>query len=505
MAATAETPPRLEVRGLTKRYGALTANDAISFSVAPAELHCLLGENGAGKSTLSACIYGLALPDAGDILIDGARRDLRSPADAIRAGIGMVHQHFVLVPSFTVLENIVVGTGSGVRLDIARARRRIGELCARLGLEIDVDRKVASLSVGEMQWVEIVKALYLGARLLILDEPTAVLTPQESDRLFALIAELKASGISIILITHKMNEVMRSDRVSVLRKGRLLATLATADTTREALTELMVGRSVQQVAAREAGNRHGTRLSVTGLTLAAPRGSLLSAIDLTVAPGEILGVAGIAGNGQDGLLEAIAGISPPRAGEILLDGSSLAGLTAAEIAARGVGHVPSDRFRDGLARDFTIAENLVLGQQWQARWRRGPLLDARALAANAAAAITRHAIAATGPEQPCGRLSGGNAQKVILAREFAKAEKLLLCNQPTRGVDVGAIEFIHGEILAKRATGCAVILVSEELDDLFALSDRIIVMFRNEVMGSFARGDFDKAAIGRLMAGARAA
>ena len=232
----ATAAPRLEVRGLTKRYGALLANDAISFSVAPAELHCLLGENGAGKSTLSACVYGLAVPDAGEIRVDGQRLDLRSPADAIRAGIGMVHQHFVLVPSFTVLENIVVGTGFGLRLDLAQARRRIGELCTRLGLEINVDRKVSSLSVGEMQWVEIVKSLYLGARLLILDEPTAVLTPQESDRLFALMADLKASGISIILISHKMNEVMRSDRVSVLRKGRLVATLTAAETTRDAIS-----------------------------------------------------------------------------------------------------------------------------------------------------------------------------------------------------------------------------------------------------------------------------
>ena len=241
------------------------------------------------------------------------------------------------------------------------------------------------------------------------------------------------------------------------------------------------------------------------LTIGAPHGSLLPGIDLDVAPGEILGVAGVAGNGQDELLEAIAGITPAKGGSITLDGENLAGLSAAAVARRGVGYVPSDRFRDGLARDFTIAENLVLGQQWDNRWRNGPLLDRAALAANGTAAITRYDIAATGAGQLSGRLSGGNAQKVILAREFAKAQRLLLCNQPTRGVDVGAIEFIHGEILAKRATGCAVILVSEELDDLFALSDRIVVMFRNEVMGCFGRGSFDRSAIGRLMAGARAA
>ncbi|PZF77549.1 ABC transporter ATP-binding protein [Aestuariivirga litoralis] len=505
MSATQGETPRLEVRGLSKRYGPVLANDDISLAVAPAELHCLLGENGAGKSTLSACIYGLAVSDMGEILVDGQRLDLRSPADAIAAGIGMVHQHFVLVPRFTVLENIVVGTGSGLRLDLAAARGRITDLCARLHLDIDLDRRVDSLSVGEMQWVEIVKSLYLGARLLILDEPTAVLTPQESERLFALIAELKGSGIAIILITHKMNEVMRSDRVSVLRKGRLVATLTTADTTRDALTELMVGRSVATIEARHIAASQGASLSVRGLTLSAPRGSLIQAIDLDVAPGEILGIAGVAGNGQDELLETIAGIRAPRAGTITLRGEPMSSLGAAEVAGRGVGHVPSDRFRDGLARDFTIAENLILGQQWLRRWRKGPLLDRAAMAANGQDAIARYAIATTGPEQPSGRLSGGNAQKVIIAREFAKAQHLLLLNQPTRGVDVGAIEFIHAEVLAKRDQGCAVILVSEELDDLFALSDRIIVMFRNEVMGEVRRGAFDKTAIGRLMAGARAA
>lgn len=505
MAATQGETPRLEVRGLSKRFGPVLANDLVSLTVMPGELHCLLGENGAGKSTLSACIYGLAIPDGGEILVDGQRVDLRSPADAIAAGIGMVHQHFILVPTFTVIENIVVGTGTGLRLDLAAARRRIADLCAKLHLDIGLDRRVESLSVGEMQWVEIVKSLYLGARLLILDEPTAVLTPQESDRLFSLMAELKASGIAIILITHKMNEVMRSDRVSVLRKGRLVATRTTAETTRDALTELMVGRTVAAVAARHAAAAHGASLSIRGITLSAPRGSLIQTIDLDVAPGEILGIAGVAGNGQDELLETIAGIRAPRAGTITLRGHSIAGLGAANVARRGVGHVPGDRFRDGLARDFTIAENLVLGQQWHKRWRRGPLLDRRALAANGESAIARYAIAATGPQQPSGRLSGGNAQKVIIAREFAKAQQLLLLNQPTRGVDVGAIEFIHGEVLAKRDQGCAVILVSEELDDLFALSDRIIVMFRNEVMGEFRRGAFDKTAVGRLMAGARTA
>ncbi len=494
---------RLEIRNLTKRFGPLTANDDISLRVMPGEIHSLLGENGAGKSTLSSCVYGLTIPDTGDILVDGTRIELRSPADAIRAGIGMVHQHFVLVPSFTVLENIVVGTGTGVRLDLSAARRRIGELCERLRLDIDLDRRVAALSVGEKQWVEIVKSLYLGARLLILDEPTAVLTPPESERLFTLMGELKAGGISIILITHKMNEVMRADRVSVLRKGRLTATVAAAGTTRDELTAMMVGRAVKPVVARETAAAADCCLSIRGLALGAARGSLIPGIDLDLASGEILGIAGVAGNGQDELLETIAGLREPVAGSIRFRGENLAGVPPREIARRGVGHVPGDRFRDGLVRDLTIAENLILGQHWDRRWRKGPLLDLRGIAANGASAIARYDIAAPYPHARSGRLSGGNAQKVVIAREFAKAEHLLLCNQPTRGVDVGAIEFIHGEVLAKRAKGCAIILVSEELDDLFALSDRIAVMFRHTVMGVFERGRFDRTAIGRLMAGAR--
>jgi general nucleoside transport system ATP-binding protein len=498
------TSPRLTVRHLTRRFGTLIANDDVSLTVEAGELHCLLGENGAGKSTFSACLYGLLRPDDGEIEIDGSKVELTSPAKAIASGIGMVHQHFVLVPSFTVLENIVVGTGSGLSLDMAEARTRILDLGRRFGLELAPDRLVADLSVGEKQWIEIVKALYLGARLLILDEPTAVLTPQESERLFAIIAELKAAGIAVILISHKMNEVMRSDRVSVLRKGKLVGTVRTSEVTRADLTMMMVGRPIAPVHARTKTSQGEAALRVERLTLVKGGRTCLSDIALEIGAGEILGLAGVGGNGQDELLEAIAGLARPDKGRILLRQDDLTPLGAHDIARLGVGYVPSDRFRDGLVSDFTIAENLILGQHWEERWRSGPFLDDKATEESAREAISSFSIMASGPAMLCGRLSGGNAQKVILAREFAKARHLLLCNQPTRGVDIGVIEFVHNELLRKRAEGCAILLVSEELEDIFALSDRIAVMFRGEIMGVFPRQTATIAAIGPLMAGHRA-
>ena len=501
---TAPVPPRITVRHLTKRFGALIANDDISLAVEAGELHCLLGENGAGKSTFSACLYGLLQPDQGEIEIDGHKVELTSPAKAIASGIGMVHQHFVLVPSFTVLENIVVGTGSGLSLDMAAARRKIVDLGRSFGLELSPDRLVADLSVGERQWVEIVKALYLGARLLILDEPTAVLTPQESEKLFAIIAGLKAAGIAVTLISHKMNEVMRSDQVSVLRKGKLVGTVRTKNVTRDDLTMMMVGRPVAQVHARARSSQGEAALQVEGLSLASGGRTHLSDVSLGIAAGEILGIAGVAGNGQDELLETIAGLKRPDRGHIRLSEVELTRLTVHAIARQGVGYVPSDRFRDGLVSDFTIAENLILGQHWDARWRSGPFLADSAMTENAEGAISSYSVMASGPDMLCGRLSGGNAQKVILAREFAKATRLLLCNQPTRGVDIGVIEFVHGELLRKREEGCAILLVSEELEDIFALSDRIAVMFRGEIMGVFPRDTATIATIGPLMAGHRA-
>jgi general nucleoside transport system ATP-binding protein len=499
----AKVPPLLAVQGLTKRFGALCANDGISLDIHAGEIHCILGENGAGKSTLSSCIYGLLRPDSGVISVEGRPVDLRNPADAIRAGIGMVHQHFVLVPDFTVAENILVGTGGPWRTGLAAARARIQALSARFGAEIDPDAMASALSVGARQWVEILKALYLGARVLILDEPTAVLTPQESERLFAVMRGLTAEGTAIVLITHKMDEVMQSDRVSVLRRGRHVATVDTRSVDRSELTRMMVGRDVAPQSAGEPRARGKTAVALRGVVIA--RGGGAPPIDLTVAEGEILGLAGIAGNGQDELLETLAGIRAPLAGRILLAGRDVTGHKAARIAAEGVGYIPSDRFRDGLVPDFTVAENLILGRHWARAWRRGPFLRASDIAARGREAVQSYSIAAGHAGLASARLSGGNAQKVILAREIAKATSLLLCNQPTRGIDVGAIEAVHGHILARRAQDCAVVMASEELDHLFALSDRIAVMFRGEIMGILPRGEFDEHRIGLMMAGERAA
>jgi simple sugar transport system ATP-binding protein len=494
--------PRLSIRHLTKRFGALVANDDISLDVMPGHLHCLLGENGAGKSTLSSCLYGLYQPDAGEIRVDGHPVRLRSPGDAIRAGIGMVHQHFVLVSGFTVLENVAVGTGSGWRLGRAEALARIGGICSTYGISLDPHRLVGDLSVGEQQWVEIVKALYTGARLLILDEPTAVLTPEESRRLFAIVGRLTAENLSVVLISHKMAEVMRSDRVSVLRKGRLVGTVSTADVGRDQLTAMMVGRSIAAPARKDGANAAGkTVLSVRGLTCLRDKRPVLDDASLDIAEGEIVGIAGISGNGQDELFECLAGLVPPDRGTIALGGEVLHAHSPAAMAAKGVGYVPSDSFRDGLVADLDIAGNLVLGQQWQARWRSGPFIDAEALDANARAVIAAHSIAASGPSVACRKLSGGNAQKIILAREFAKASRLLLCNQPTRGLDVGAIEFVHREVLRKRDQGCAILLANEELEDLFALCRRIGVMFRGRILAVLDADHATSEEIGRLMAG----
>lgn len=494
--------PRLSVRHLTKRFAALAANDDVSLDVMPGELHCLLGENGAGKSTLSSCLYGLYQPDAGEIRVDGKTVQLGSPGEAIRAGIGMVHQHFVLVPNFTVLENVAVGTGSGWRLGRAEALSRIETICSTYGISLNPHRHVGDLSVGEQQWVEIVKALYTGARLLILDEPTAVLTPEESRRLFAIVRRLTSEDLSVVLISHKMSEVMQSDRVSVLRKGRLVGTVITSNVSRDQLTTMMVGRSVAAPArAADAKATGETVLSVRGLTHLRDGRPVLDNASLDIAAGEIVGIAGVSGNGQDELFECLAGLAAPDGGTVLLDGETLQAYSPATIAAKGIGYVPSDRFRDGLVADLDIGENLVLGQQWQTRWRNGPFIDTAALDANARMVIAAYSIAATGPSSPSRKLSGGNAQKVILAREFAKAKRLLLCNQPTRGLDVGAIEFVYRQLLHKRDEGCAILLASEELEDLFALSRRICVMFRGRILAVLDTEKTTYDEIGSLMAG----
>ncbi len=499
---------RLAVRNLSKRFGSVVANDDVSLEVAAGELHCLLGENGAGKSTLSSCLYGLLRPDSGRILIDGMEKSFRSPADAIGAGIGMVHQHFVLVDTFTALENIVVGTGHGWRLDLARARDRVKELCTRYGLRIDLDALAGELSVGEQQWIEIIKALYLDSRLLILDEPTAALTPQESDNLFAALSQMTSHGLSVILISHKMSEVMQSDRITVLRRGKVVDTVRASDVTRDDLAQMMIGRSLRPLRVDASPISGEAVVRLRGVTVVDDRGiKALKGVDLDIRAGEILGLAGIAGNGQRHLFEVIIGQSTPIEGEVTIDGALTAGrdaaLSAQEIATKGVGYIPEDRFKDGLVADFSIAENLLLGHHREPAWLQGPFLDTARMHEHARAIMDAYAIIAPGPEASVRRMSGGNAQKVVLARELAKAARCLLCNQPTRGLDVGVVEYVLGQLLKKRHEGVAILFASEDLEDLIAISDRIAVIFRGEIMAIMDRGQAQLGGIGRLMAGHR--
>ncbi len=488
----------LSVGRLTKRFGTTLAVHDVSLDVEHGEIHCILGENGAGKSTLAACICGLMVPDLGTVEVDGTPVALTRTTDAITAGIAMVHQHFVLVPGFTIAENVVVGTGRGLWIDRLGAYDRIKELSNRFGFDVDPTALVDDLPVGTRQWVEIIKALYLGARVLILDEPTAVLTPKESARLFRVMRELTAEGIAIVLITHKMDEVMQSDRVTVLRRGRAVATLATAGADRDALVKLIVGRAVETADQERSSAPGAPVLTLSGAVATAPNSA---PVDLSVAAGEIVGIAGVTGSGQDALLEMVCGLRPVAAGTVMLAGQDVTHTGAAGMTTLGVGYIPGDRLRDGLVPQFSIAENLFLGAQWSAPWRRGFLLSQSRLVDAAAEIVRRYAIAALGPQVRAEHLSGGNAQKVIVAREVAKATRLLLCNQPTRGVDVGAVEFILKQILARRDAGCAVVIASEELDQLMQISDRIAVMYAGRIIGVVTRHDFDLGTIGSLMAG----
>jgi len=495
----------LRVEGLTKRFAGVTANDDVHFDLRPGEIHCLFGENGAGKSTLSSCIFGYYRPDSGDIFLNDQPVHIASPMDAIRLGIGMVHQHFALVQDFTVLENIIVGTQrSGWRLNAAEARRKIGDICGGYGIEIDLDAYVWELPVGKQQWVEILKALYLDARVLILDEPTAVLTPGESAILFKIIHKMCQRGMSVILITHKLVEVMQSNRVTVLRKGRVVATLDTPRTTPDELARLMVGRVVSFTVTKPDLEPGETVLAVEGLNARGFWGEpVLKDVSFSVARHEILGIAGVAGNGQKELFEVLCGARRPAAGTIRLKGEEVAGMSPRQMMDRGVGHIPDDRFREGLVPDFSIADNVVLGWQRSPEYRRGPFIDRNAIDGLAREMIAEYQIATRDEKVAAGKLSGGNAQKIIIAREFLHASGLVLANQPTRGLDVSVIEYVQMQLLRKRSEGFAILLASEELGDLLNLADRIAVMFKGEIMGIVDPRTSSVAEIGAMMAGSR--
>jgi simple sugar transport system ATP-binding protein len=493
------------MHGITKRYPGVVANDGIDLEVRPGEIHALLGENGAGKSTLMNILYGLARPDEGEILLDGEVIHVDGPADAIARGINMVHQHFMLVPVLSVADNILLGDESmrgPVFIDRKKSRRRIIELGQRFGFEIDPDQLVGTLSVGWQQRIEILKALYRNARILVLDEPTAVLTPQETTEIFAVLRRLADEGHSIVFISHKLYEVLEiADRITVIRRGRVVGERDPAQTDEGDLAELMVGREVQLTVDRGESHPGAARLEVRGLRVRDDRDQeAVQGIDLDVRAGEILGIAGVAGNGQDELVEAIVGLRKVTHGSVSIDGVDVTSLATRQKADAGVGYVPGDRHRFGLILSFPLADNLVLNSYHRAPFSRGQLRDQDAIETFAAQAIDAFDIRTPSADVPAGTLSGGNQQKVVVAREFGREIRLLVLDQPTRGLDVGSIEFIHRRTIAKRDDGTAVLLVSAELDEVLELSDRIVVMYRGRIVAERDGRTADKNEIGLLMA-----
>ena len=495
---------QLELRGVTKRFGALVANDAIDLTVAPGEIHCLLGENGAGKSTLMNVLYGLLQPDAGEIVLDGAPVSFSGPGDALAAGIGMVHQHFMLVPVFTVAENVMLGdepVGRGGLLDVAAARRRVREVSDRYGFGVDPDALVEDLPVGVQQRVEIIKALVRDARVLILDEPTAVLTPQETDELIAIMRQLRAGGTSIVFITHKLREVRAvADRITVIRRGAVVG-VADPQAPEAELASMMVGRAVSLTVDRAPAVPGEAALVVRGLVVVDERGHrVVDGVDLDVRRGEVLALAGVQGNGQSELTEALLGLQARATGSVRLGGTELLGRTPRQVLDAGVGFVPEDRTADGLVSTFSVAENMVLDLHGRAPYSRGLALRTAVVRAFAQEKVREFDVRTPSVDTPAGSLSGGNQQKVVLARELARPLQLFIASQPTRGLDVGSIEFVHRRIVAERDHGTPVVISSTELDEVVALADRIAVMYRGRVVG-VVPGDTPRDVLGLMMAG----
>ncbi|QFU07878.1 Arabinose import ATP-binding protein AraG [Rhodobacteraceae bacterium THAF1] len=502
------TAPAIELKGISKSFGPVKANKDIDLAVMPGTIHGIIGENGAGKSTLMSILYGFYKADAGEVFVRGKKVEITDSQAAIRAGIGMVFQHFKLVQNFTVLENIVLGAEEGALLNtsLAKARTLLKQLSEEYELHVDPDAKIENLGVGMQQRVEILKALYRRADILILDEPTGVLTPTEADHLFRILEGLKSEGKTVILITHKLREIMDvTDSVSVMRRGEMTATVKTAETSPEDLAELMVGRKVLLRVDKAAARTGDTVLDVRNLQVTDASGvQRLRGISLKVKAGEILGVAGVAGNGQSELLEVLGGMREGK-GEVLLNGEPL-DLTGLKSDARtrrkrGIGHVPEDRQREGLIMDFHAWENVGFGYHDDARYNRGILMNNDALREDARAKIEKFDVRPTDCWQTAKNFSGGNQQKIVIARELEREPDLLLVGQPTRGVDIGAIEFIHEQIVALRDQGKAILLVSVELDEIFSLSDRIAVMFDGRIMGERLPDQTNERELGLLMAG----
>ncbi|MDQ3163112.1 MAG: ABC transporter ATP-binding protein [Actinomycetota bacterium] len=488
-----DRPVVLELRGITKRFPGIVANDDVSFDLRQGEVHALLGENGAGKSTLMNVVYGLYRPDEGEIRINGEPVEIGSTRAAIENGVGMVHQHFMLIPVMTVAENIVLATEpvrNGVLLDYAAAEKRVRELSTRFGLAVDPRATVEDITVGQQQRVEILKALYRGADILVLDEPTAVLTPQEAQELFTILRSLTEQGKSIIFISHKLNEVLEiADRITVLRRGKKVETLSAAGATEEQLARLMVGREVLLRVEKGASVATDPLLRVEGLHVLDDRGiEKVRNLSLQVRGGEIVGVAGVDGNGQTELIDAIAGLRRPSAGRILVGDEDVTDGSCRECLDAGLGHIPEDRQRRGLVLDFSLAENVALHNYDSPPASRFGWLFPNRLVARAGKLLQEFDVRGGGPLTLARGLSGGNQQKVVLAREIDRNPKVLIAAQPTRGLDVGAIEFVHRRLVEERDEGRGVLLVSLELDEILSLSDRILVMYEGAIAGEFAPG-----------------
>jgi simple sugar transport system ATP-binding protein len=497
--------PVLEVRNITKRFPGVLANDHISFTLEAGEIHTFLGENGAGKSTLMNILYGLYDPDEGEIFINGKQVNIRGPNDAIRQGLGMVHQHFMLVPTLTVAENVMLGTEitNGWLLDERTANTRIHDLSQQYGLDVPADALVMDLPVGVQQRVEIVKALYRGADMLILDEPTAVLTPQEADELFVVVRSLVAQGKSIIFISHKLKEVLAiADRITVLRRGRVVGTADPKQASDQQLAAMMVGREVLLMVDKEPATPGEQVLEVQDLRVLDDRRSLaVDKLSLQVRAGEVLGIAGVQGNGQTELVEALTGLREVQSGHVRLLGKDVTGAKPRTILEAGVAHIPEDRHRHGLVLSYPIADNLVLSTYQHEPFAHGIRVDAEAISQNAMRLVKEFDVRTPSTLTPASSLSGGNQQKVVVAREFSRPIKLLIAAQPTRGLDVGSIEFIHNGIIRQRDEGVAVLVVSAELDEILALSDRIAVMFKGQIIAIIPAAEATRESLGLLMAG----
>ncbi len=498
----------LEARGITKHFPGVLANDQVNFDLRSGEIHALLGENGAGKTTLMNILYGLYHQDSGEVMVNGKAAVIQSPKDSINLGIGMVHQHFMLIPVFTVADNVMLGDETVQRgvLDRKTVAAKVKDLSHKYGLDVNPEALVGQLAVGVQQRVEIVKTLYRDAHILILDEPTAVLTPQEADDLFRIMRELTKRGVSIIFITHKLKEVLAvADRITVMRAGRVVGTTTPKETNEAKLASMMVGREVILTVRKQPAHPREKVLEVKDLHVQDDRGlDVVRGISFEVRAGEILGIAGVQGNGQTELAEALTGLRSTKSGHFILAGKDVTGEPPRPITEAGLGNIPEDRQRHGLVLSYTVADNMVLCSYYLPPFAHGMMLQQTAVDANARKLIDEYDVRTPSPYVPASKLSGGNQQKVIVARELSRPVKLLVASQPTRGLDVGSIEYIHKEIVAMRDRGVGVLLISAELDEIMALSDRIAVMYRGEIMDVLEAKEADKESLGLLMAGVKA-